>query len=937
MRIGRTPSKGTWGALAAIGIGLFIGCTGEEHLGPVPIQKSEIKILPSRLDLDALAEIGQLRAQRTDGQGRPSNLNRFVWRSLDPDIVQIDGAGRVISVSQGTATIEVSASGDRARAKVQVDQVPVLFAVSPREDTLQAIGQRRTLSFEARDKNGFRVPRNTVQWRSADARVVSVDEQGTVTARAEGDVRIFASKRGRSDSSQVKVRRGKNIITIEPGLDTLKALGAQVQMTATATDADGNTTQTSGFNWTSSDPSVASVDQNGVVTAHAEGNADITASDRGRAGWAQIVVEQMVETVDIDPANTSLGAPEQAVQLTASGLDAEGHEVPGSSFTWSSDRPGVADVDDNGLVTAKGSGTAQIAATASNGAKGFATVGVGEIDLNVTPSADTIPSLNDSTHLAIYPKDANGQDAECPNPSWRSTETGVATVNSVGRVIGHAAGTALIVVAACAVEDTASIWVELGGGGGAPPPSESWSRPELPRAIPDTVRPTATRTVRATTAAELQSAIDNAVAGDEILLTPGTTYSRSQGFTLPARNDGGWVTIRGDMPSVAKDVRVDSTLNFPVLTCTGTVCSTVSASEPGDHGWRFETLEITGGWDGTTAMVALHPSPATDVINRMVFDRVYVHAGDPNWDLRRCFMANVAGFALLRSVVTECHQRGFDSQAVLVWNTPGPILIYENLLEGSSENFMSGGAGISGASNVPQDITFARNHVRHPKSWHGGPWVIKNLFELKSGFRIHIWGNVFENHWRDGQHGPSIVLKSSPEAQDASFAPTAHVTFERNILRNVDMGFSLNAGIAEATPLKDVLIENVIIEKLGPNGDYGDATSRTFQILGPHNLTIRNITSINPGVHTSVEVTDVSGENLLIENMLHEGSTAYGLRNRAISQWYGSTYTFTANYAVGDNCGNYSGEAGWSCPTTRPTGVGADKAAVDAATAGVVR
>ncbi len=402
---------------------LFAGCSGEEHLGPVPIQKSRIKISPSQLDFEAFADLGQLTATRTDGQGRPSNLNNFVWRSLSPTIAQVDGAGRVVSLGQGTAIIEVSVGGESTRAEVVVDQVPVRFAVGRQADTLDAIGQKVTLSLEARDRNGFRIDRRSVDWSSNDPGIVTIDELGEVTSQGEGETTVVVRKRWRKDSTRVRVRRKPNAMTVLPAVDTIHAIGSTLRLRAYLTDSSGRVIEDDFFAWSSSDPSTVSVNNSGRVTGVSAGAAQIIARSSDLIGTAVIHVTPSAEQITITPSSSSIPTAGQTVQLSIQAVDTQGNAVDVSASSWASDRPGVAAVNSTGLVTGVGQGTARITATAPSGAKGFASVSVGQISLNVAPKSYTLSAVGDQTQLAIYPTDASGASATCPNPSWSSSNT----------------------------------------------------------------------------------------------------------------------------------------------------------------------------------------------------------------------------------------------------------------------------------------------------------------------------------------------------------------------------------------------------------------------------------------------------------------------------------------------------------------------------------
>ncbi len=139
----------------------------------------------------------------------------------------------------------------------------------------------------------------TVVWTSSDESVATVDQNGVVTAVAPGSAVITASAGGKSDSCEVTVNAyvppvipvesvtlDNNSLTLTEG-DT-GSLNASV-------NPDNATDKT--VVWTSSDESVATVDQNGVVTAVAPGSAVITASAGGKSDSCEVTVNAYVPPV----------------------------------------------------------------------------------------------------------------------------------------------------------------------------------------------------------------------------------------------------------------------------------------------------------------------------------------------------------------------------------------------------------------------------------------------------------------------------------------------------------------------------------------------------------------------------------------------------------------------------------------------------------------
>lgn len=137
------------------------------------------------------------------------------------------------------------------------------------------------------------------------------------------------------------------------------------QITATSVTVGGTSTDvTNTAQWTSSDTSVATVSNTGLITAVGAGSAIITAAADGNEADARIVVSASTVTgLSVTPNNPTLQIA-GTQQLTAVAQTQEGSVPDISSITtWSSSNSSVATVNTSGLVTAQTSGTATITAS----------------------------------------------------------------------------------------------------------------------------------------------------------------------------------------------------------------------------------------------------------------------------------------------------------------------------------------------------------------------------------------------------------------------------------------------------------------------------------------------------------------------------------------------------------------------------------------------
>ena len=197
--------------------------------------------------------------------------------------------------------------------------------------------------------------------------------------------------------------------------------------------------------WSSSDETVAIIDENGVVTAVAVGEATITATTVDGSNLSATckvtVVPTLAETITLDKTEISFEATETAT-LVATVLP---ELVTDKSVKWSSSDETVAVVDENGVVTAVAVGEAIITATTADGSNLSATCKVTVIPtLAVSIELDqTEASVEEKSDLQltaiILPEHATNKEV-----AWSSSDKWVATVDNTGLVTIHSAGEVII-------------------------------------------------------------------------------------------------------------------------------------------------------------------------------------------------------------------------------------------------------------------------------------------------------------------------------------------------------------------------------------------------------------------------------------------------------------------------------------------------------------
>ena len=221
--------------------------------------------------------------------------------SFHRTIIRLSAVLAVVALAKGCG------DGDSLTAPPTPEPArPTTVTVSPATNELTALGTTVQLSAEVRDQNDRVMAGATVTWTSSANSVATVDASGLVTAVGNGTATITTSAGSASGSAVVAVTQSVASVEVSPATAPLTALGATVQLTAEAFDANGHAVAGAEFSWESSDVAVATVDISGLVTGVGEGMATITASVGSVQGTAEITVGP--DLVGPDPDRAALVA-----------------------------------------------------------------------------------------------------------------------------------------------------------------------------------------------------------------------------------------------------------------------------------------------------------------------------------------------------------------------------------------------------------------------------------------------------------------------------------------------------------------------------------------------------------------------------------------------------------------------------------------------------
>ncbi|MEP6764629.1 MAG: Ig-like domain-containing protein [Gemmatimonadaceae bacterium] len=331
-------------------------------------------------------------------------------------------------------------------------------ALSNNAFTFVAIGASQAVSASVNDAQGRSVISASLNWTSDNTTIADVTSSGrtaTIVAKKIGTTTIRASSNGISSSIDITVL-GVKSVGISPTSAQLR-VGALQTFTADVTvDAGVSRSVT----WTSSNPNVATINTQGILTTLSPGLATVTAvavADAGMNASAQITVLPS-RGVILSPASASM-AISTTQQFTPTVI-VESNEV--STVTWSSSTPSVATVNQAGLVTSVAFGATTITATSVADAtlKGTAAVNVVPVVRSIAVAAPPNPIFLGQTQQLNATVTADAGLATTAN--WSSSNSTVAAVSTSGVVTGVSVGTATITAAATAdPTKTAAVTVNI--------------------------------------------------------------------------------------------------------------------------------------------------------------------------------------------------------------------------------------------------------------------------------------------------------------------------------------------------------------------------------------------------------------------------------------------------------------------------------------------
>lgn len=369
------------------------------------------------------------------------------WKSSDESVAILYGDRFAQAVAPGEAIFTgTTSNGKSCQVRVIVDFDAAQFvdtqgiSLSSSALSFAALNQTRSLTATVTPSNATN---KAITWTSSNTNVATVSN-GIVRSVGNGAAIITArTANGKTAVCAITVDASVHAtgLSLNATGFSLTAQGETRQLVATVSPVNATNKAVS---WSTSNGSVASVTQSGLVKAVGNGTATITArTANGLTATARV-------TVSIPVAPASVKINQGAFTLTKKGshkkltVTVSPSNAAHKAVTWSTSNPKVAKVDSAGKVTPVKNGTAYITAKTSNGktAKVKVTVKItypSSIKIATKPFTLTKKGATKTVKATVSPSSATDKTI-----TWSSSNSKVATVSSGGKVTAVKNGAASI-------------------------------------------------------------------------------------------------------------------------------------------------------------------------------------------------------------------------------------------------------------------------------------------------------------------------------------------------------------------------------------------------------------------------------------------------------------------------------------------------------------
>lgn len=209
-----------------------------------------------------------------------------------------------------------------------------------------------------------------VKWTSSNNKIATVDENGYVTAKGKGTVRITATTTDGSNLSATCTVTVKQMVTMI--VNTMNINRGSKNVNRKLPVMVGNNATNKTLNYRSGNSKVVSVNAKGQITAKKKGTATVsvkTTDGTNIVVYYRVTVKQLVTSVKLNKKAISLKAKGKTKQKTYTLKATVSKDANNKKVKWTTSNKKVAVVNSKGKVTAKKKGTCYISVTSTDGSR----------------------------------------------------------------------------------------------------------------------------------------------------------------------------------------------------------------------------------------------------------------------------------------------------------------------------------------------------------------------------------------------------------------------------------------------------------------------------------------------------------------------------------------------------------------------------------------